>query len=127
MIASIITPEDIRSAFVFVIVVTSSLALIPLCRMKSYSVSVNISLFVYSFFALWSWFICSDAKSSACPEYGAYLLPLFAALLGLIYLIAHTSFDSKLWKQKSAIGLLCIWMVFVSDWGVISEVVQAYE
>ena len=127
MIASIIINEDIRSAFMSMILLTAILALIPLCRFKSFPFSVNLTLVVYGFFALSSWLGYLSTESSACPEYDAYLSPLFAAFLGVVYLVAHISLDARFWKQKAAIALLCIWMFFVSDWSLIDELVQAYK
>lgn len=127
MIASIIINEDIRSAFMSMILLTAILALIPLCRFKSFSFSINLTLAIYGLFALWSWLGYSSTEGAVCPEYDAYLYPLFATTLGVIYLVSHISFDTRFWKQKVVIALLCIWMFFMSDWSLIDEVLQAYK
>ena len=127
MIASIITPEDIRSAFISLTLITGILALLPLLRLKSYSSSVNISLVVYIFVCLWAWFINSDAKSSACPEYSAYLWPLFSSLIGLIYLVAHIPFKSNSLLPIIGISVLCSSMIYLSDWKRSNDVINSYK
>jgi len=126
MLASIITPEDIKSANASLAITIGILALLPLLRLKGYSSSAIFSLIIYAFICLWSWFWNSDAKSSACPEYSAYLWPLYASLLGIIYLIAHTPFKITSWIPLLGIGILFMSMVLLSDWTVINKVIDAY-
>ena len=69
----------------------------------------------------------SDAKSSACPEYSAYLWTLFTSVLGIIYIAFHLSFNSKNLIKLGLIATLSVCMFILSDWNRIQEVRESYK
>lgn len=127
MLAGIITPADIRSEFFDLVIITAILSLLPLIKLRNYSTSAILSCIVYAFICLNAWFIFTDAYSSACPEYSAYIWPIFAVMLGIIYLAAHLPFRIKSLLPLVIIALLTIWMLTLADWTRISEVMGAFE
>ena len=101
MLASIITPADIRSSFEFVVIVGVVFSFLPFLRFKDSALSSTVCCGLYFLLCIWSWFIESDAGSSACPEFSAYLWPIISWIVGYVYLVSHLDLGRKCWVQRA--------------------------